>query len=284
MASFTNQATLRYNGNTIDSNVVTGELLEVLSAAKTAVRDTYAPGETVTYVISIQNTGTTAFTGLTVTDDLGGYAFGGTTLYPLEYVTNSLHYYLGGVLQTAPTVPAGPPLTITGITVPAGGSALLVYEAQVTEFAPPGLEQSIVNTAVISGGSLAAPITVTATVNSTSRPALTISKSICPATVTASGQLTYTFVIQNTGNIPVTAADQAAVTDTFDPILDAIRVTFNGEAWTEPEDYTYDRERGLFATVPGKITVPAAAYTQDATTGAWTVTPGVSVLTVSGTV
>ena len=91
MASFTNQATLRYNGNTIDSNVVTGELLEVLSAAKTAVRDTYAPGETVTYVISIQNTGTTAFTGLTVTDDLGGYAFGGTTLYPLS-ASNSFRF------------------------------------------------------------------------------------------------------------------------------------------------------------------------------------------------
>ena len=32
MATFTNQATLRYNGNVVNSNITTGELLEVLSA------------------------------------------------------------------------------------------------------------------------------------------------------------------------------------------------------------------------------------------------------------
>ena len=37
MAVFTNQATLTYNGNVINSNITTGEILEVLSATKTAV-------------------------------------------------------------------------------------------------------------------------------------------------------------------------------------------------------------------------------------------------------
>ena len=37
-------------------------------------------------------------------------------------------------------------------------------------------------------------------------------------------------------------------------------------------------------TVAGQITVPAATYTQDPTTGVWTITPGVSILTVTGTV
>ena len=31
MATFTNQATLRYNGNVVNSNIATGELLEVYS-------------------------------------------------------------------------------------------------------------------------------------------------------------------------------------------------------------------------------------------------------------
>ena len=39
MATFTNQATLTYNGQTTTSNVTVGELVETLTAAKTAVRN-----------------------------------------------------------------------------------------------------------------------------------------------------------------------------------------------------------------------------------------------------
>ena len=37
---------------------------------------------------------------------------------------------------------------------------------------------------------------------------------------------------------------QAVITDTFDPILNITGVTFNGTAWTSPEDYTYDAATG----------------------------------------
>jgi hypothetical protein len=47
MATFTNQATLTYNDTTTSSNIVTGEILEVLSATKTAVVDRYDPNGTV---------------------------------------------------------------------------------------------------------------------------------------------------------------------------------------------------------------------------------------------
>ena len=130
MARFTNYATLSYNGGTTDSNTVTGELLATLSMTKTAVRDTYTPRSRVAYAVSLVNSGTTAVTGVTVTDDLGGYTFGEGTVYPLAYTESSLRYYINGVLQTAPAVTAGPPLVISGISVPAGGNALLVYETQ----------------------------------------------------------------------------------------------------------------------------------------------------------
>ena len=76
MASFTNMATLSYNGSQINSNVVTGELQDALTVTKTAVSGSYRPGDTVTYVVTLTNTGT-ALTGLTLTDDLGGYTAGG---------------------------------------------------------------------------------------------------------------------------------------------------------------------------------------------------------------
>ena len=53
MAQFTNQAQLSYNNIVVNSNVVTGEILEVVSANKTAVVDTYSADSTVTYVVSI---------------------------------------------------------------------------------------------------------------------------------------------------------------------------------------------------------------------------------------
>ena len=85
MATFTNQATLRYNGNVVNSNITTGELLEVLSAIKTAVINTYNQDSDITYVINIVNSGTIAFTGLSITDNLGEYTFGTGTLIPLSH-------------------------------------------------------------------------------------------------------------------------------------------------------------------------------------------------------
>ena len=81
-----------------------------------------------------------------------------------------------------------------------------------------------------------------------------------------------------------TAEDTIIVTDTFDPRLKNISVTYNGTAWKEGVNYTYSEATGLFTTATGQITVPAAAYSQDAQTGAWTLTPGTAVITVKGTV
>lgn len=107
---------------------------------------------------------------------------------------------------------------------------------------------------------------------------------MCPTTITENGRLTYTFVIQNSGNTAAVAADNVIVTDTFNPILKNISVTFNGNAWTEQTNYTYSETTGEFATVAGQVTVPAATYTQDAASGEWIVEPGVSVITITGTV
>lgn len=283
MATFFNQATLSYNGNVTNSNITTGELLEVLSATKTSVLDNYSRGSVVTYVINIVNSGTTAYTALTINDNLGEYTFTTSTVVPLSYVDGSVKYYINGVAQASPTVTAGPPLIISGITVPAGGVATIIYAAEVNEYAPLNSGASITNTATISGGG-AADITVTDTISSISEANLTISKSVCPVTVTENGQLTYTFVIQNSGNTAADIADNAVVTDTFDPILSGLSVTFNGTSWNAPTNYTYNETTGVFTTAAGQITVPAATYTQDSTTGTWITEPGVSVLTITGTI
>ncbi len=283
MARFTNQAQLRYGNSVANSNVAVGEILEVLSATKTAVKNTYSPNENVTYVVSIVNAGTVTVNGLTITDNLGIYVFDTANLTPLTYIDGSIKYYVNGVLQATPTVKSDPPLVISGINIPAGGDVVIVYETQVNEFAPPDANSTITNTAMIAGNGIT-PITIEGTIEADNEPILTITKSVSPVPVTENGTLTYTFVIQNSGNTQASEEMGVVVTDTFDPVLSNLNVTFNGVAWTEGVNYTYDEATGLFTTVVGQITVPQATYTQDAVTNAWVVNPGISTLVVTGTV
>lgn len=283
MAQFQNQATLSYTGGTTSSNVATGEILDVLSLGKDAVYDVYTANGTATYVISAVNSGSTTLSGLTLTDNLGEYAYGALMLYPLSYVSGTLKYYLNGVLQSAtPTVTAGPPLTIGPFDLPAASNALFVYEARANEYAPLSAESGITNEATLAGtGSTTA--TDSETISVLAAPKLSISKTVCPVTVSENGRITYTFIIQNSGNTAATDSDNVVITDTFDPILSALSVQFNGNTLTEGTDYTYAAATGAFATTAGTITVPAATFTQS-TNGEWTVTPGVATLTVTGTI
>ena len=282
MATFYNQATLSYNGQSTQSNPVSGELLAVLSATKTAVPETYAADSVITYVVSLVNTGAAAFTGLRIADDLDAFSIGSGSATPLSYVDGSIRYYVNGRLQATPTVLAGIPLVFEGITVPAGGNAAIVYQARVNSFAPLNSDGSITNTVSVSGGGLSTPVTAEATITAAQAANLRITKSLSPATVAENEPLTYTFLIQNTGN--EAAEGSVVLTDTFDPRLSDLTVTYNGAPLTPTTDYTYQPASGAFATLPGVISVPAATFTRDETTGVWSVTPGTATVQITGIV
>lgn len=283
MASFTNQAHLSYNGRSVASNVVTGQMLSPLTLTKTAVVDTYAPTDTVTYVITIVNSGATAYTDLTLTDDLGAYAAGGQTVYPLSYTPDSAVWFINGTRQADPTA-SGAPLVISGLSVPAGGNAVILYEAATTDAAPLAEGCEITNAVTLTGSGIGTPLTAQATVTVEAQANLRITKSLSPAVVAENGSLTYTFLIQNEGNLPAGPDAAVVVTDTFDPILRDLTVTLNGEPLAVKTGYTYDQTTGAFATVAGQITVPAATFSQSTETGDWETVPGEAVLTVTGTV
>ena len=283
MAEFTNQATLSYGGVVKASNVVTGEIVGVLSVTKTAVGTEYTPGGSVTYIVSIVNSGATDAAGITVTDDLGAY--GGTretpAYVPLAYVDGTVKLFVRGVPGTAPAVTAGTTLVFDGITVPTGGNVMLVYETEVTGEADGSTGAEIVNTVSVSGTGLD-PVTASATVTAAEGPVLAVTKALTPQTVSENGTLTYTFTLTNTGNGEADAATGAVLSDTFDPVLTGVTVTYNGAVWPDT-NYVYDPATGSFTTNAGAITVPAATFTR-APDGAMTSDPGVTVITVTGTV
>jgi len=280
MATFTNMATLSYNGNVTNSNVVTGTINEVLTASKTAVSDSYSDGDDVTYVISLVNGGSTPLTNLTVSDDLGVYLDADTAYVPLDYTDGSLRYFINGVLQAAPpTVTVGTSLVISGVTVPANGNTTLVYEAVANSYAPLESGSQIVNTVTVTGNGVAS-VEASETITVRNEAQLSITKSIDPSTVTDNSEINYTFVIQNLGNTAVEAGSDIVLSDTFDPTLSNLSVTLNGETFTA---YTYDETSGVFATNEGAITVPAATF-ERRDDGVIVTDPGVSVVVVTGTI
>lgn len=283
LITFTNQASLSYNNTVTNSNVTTGQIIEVLSISKTSLQTTYSADDTVTFIISIVNSGNTPFTNITINDNLAGYTVGNGSAYPLSYVENSVRYFVNGVMQSAPAVSTAVALVISGINIPAGGNAVVVYEARITKYAPLEANSTITNAATIEGAGITTLISASETLNIEEEPQLTISKSLSPTTVSENGQITYTFVIQNYGNTAADADDNAIISDIFSPILGNITVQFNSATWAPTENYTYSEETGAFATVAGQVTVPAATFTQNAQTGEVSVEPGVSVLTVTGT-
>ena len=284
MAVFYNQATLTYNNTQVNSNIVSGEIVQVITAEKNALSEDYSQSDAITYAVSITNSGATAFTNLTVTDDLGRFTLGELTLTPLDYVEGSLRLFIDGVLSQTPTVTATDTLVISGINVPANSNALLIYQVRINATAPLDTGATITNTATVSGGGLSAPVSASATVGVSTDAILGISKSLSPTVVAENEPLTYTFVVQNTGNTAAVATDNVTITDTFDPILSNITVTLDGVALTEGVDYTYDETTGVFSTTPSRITVPAATFVTDPVTGQTVITPGVAVLRVTGTV
>ncbi len=284
MATFTNQASLTYNGNVINSNIVTGEVNEILNVTKTALNECYYANDGGTaYVITLTNTGSTPLTGITVTDNLGAYTLGTQTLTPLTYDVDTTRFFVNGVLQATPTVTSGATgLVFSNITIPANSNAMLIYRASANEFAPLAAGSSITNTATITGTGVINDVSATDTLGVCPGPRLEITKAVSPAVVDDNGQLTYTLTLLNYGNTAITTADNVIVTDQFNPLLENISVNYNNTVWANPTNYTYTG--GLFQTAANQIEVPAATNTQDPATGVWTTTPGTATITITGTV
>ncbi len=284
MATITNVATLSYRGTLISSNVTSGQLVTALEVSKTALNPNYRTGDEVVYIITLRNTSTNPITGVTITDDLGGYTLGGTTVYPLTARTDDIRLFANGEPVGNPTVTAAQPLVVGGITVPANGNATLIYGTTANGIAPAAVGGEIVNTATVTAPGLADAITASETLAVQTEPILGITKAMTPTTVSTGDEVTYNFTLQNIGNTEATATDAISITDTFTPPLSNITVTLGGATLAEGTDYTYNEATGLFATVPGRITLPAATFTQDPVTGVYQVTPSETVLSVTGTI
>lgn len=275
-----NFATLTYNTRdnegTATSNVVSTNLLDSISisAEKFSANSSWRPGENITYFVTVTNTGTQPLEGVTVTDDLGG----GEDM-PMFYVQGSARI-IDGTEVTEVTPSGTDPLVIpvSGVLLPSE-SVLVLYVARVDATIPDTV-QTITNTATAQGSSDTCAVgTATDEASVTLARAdfaqVDILKAVDKAVISCGDTLTYTFTLENSGNIPAT---DVVITDTLPAGFEIISIQSVTDGVTTEygeEDYTVTADNTLVLPA-GEVSITVPARTAQGN--------GVTVVTVTGTV
>lgn len=252
------------------SNIATASLLDEfsISGIKGVLNTTYRPGENLTYYVQVQNTGTSTLYNVTVSDDLGGED------NPLTFVEGSAYTENNGVFT--PIVPTSTrPLVFTLPEPLTSGQRVNIIFLARADVGTDAEVTDITNTATVtanSGSPTGAIVTAdpspTVTISLDDFANVTITKSVSDETLVAGVPFSYTFVLENVGNLPALGV---VITDTLPDgfVISSITATTDGVTTVyDPTDYSLDSTNTL--TLPTNedksITVPAATATGEGRT------------------
>ena len=268
-STITNDATTTYqfvgssNTGSVTSNTNTIVLLDNqgLNVTKTASPTTFAPGEIITYTITITNSTGVFLSGVRIIDDLGGGK--------LAYVVGS-----GSVTSTttyAVSPVATNPLTFTLQQLNVGQSMTLTYRAQVI-FNLPSYVQSITNTIRAIGYTSTGTIQgfASSTISRESSETISISKSSSVSEVLPRQPFSYFLRFSNGTETNATATETVDnLPDNF--VLTSVELQIGNNQPQTLNGTDYELSSGNVLTIPSLtgpiVTIPAGS---------------VSVLTING--
>ncbi len=264
------------------SNTAITTLRETISISKTSLGSSYYLNENVFYTITVNNHNNSEITNVKITDDLGSYFPDGSAVAftPLTY-SGPANLYIGGTFYSETEPKVYPDKIIFTISsIPARSNALITYKATVNDRALLAQCSKIINTAKLYPENISDPVTASNTLTAAKTADVKIIKHMCPDPVTRGEKITYNFSLYNYGN---TEAVNVVFTDTFSPAPSGISVAVDSQniCYTE-----YSYINGTL-TIPAYcsdslLSIPAACFSQNPVTGAVTVTPGITTITVVG--
>jgi len=197
--TFNNVATL-YNGCYCDSGIrltdagVTTVCFD-LTATKSASPTSVAPGQIISYDLTIQNDGSGPTSDLLISDPLPG----GSVFVP----STAVALFSDGTLGTVTTSgPANAPVFAITPQLAAGDSVTLSYQVQFPTTAAVGATYQ--NTAAITGSDdpNETPVTATDDGVNIALPDFSVSKSVDNPSPAIGGYVNYTITATNTGSVP----------------------------------------------------------------------------------
>lgn len=265
--TITNSANVTYNHGSLtdatSSNTVTTLLDESysLKAVKTSHNTSWKPSENLTFVITVENDGSEPLYGVSVQDNLGG-----NTDRLLDYIAGSAKMFKNNVLTGITPTSVDPLTLVIPNTIVPGEVVVLSYVAKVRGDIESSITE-ITNEATVAGHevSVSGP-----TVTVDPAPSLTIPKAdyadvrvekmVDKKQISSGENLTYTFRLENSGNIEATnivIRDDLPAEFVVNSIVsetNGIRTTFDAT------DYSLDVDNKLVlpTSVTKTISVPAS--------------------------
>ena len=247
MAEITNSANVSYTfsgssssqqatSNVTQTNVTYSSSVDI---SKMVLSSGFIPGENISFMIRVTNTGTDTLSDVVVTDNLGAYNDGTrAVIVPLEYVDGTAAQSVNHGAWSMITPSSTNPLVFNIGTMESGDVVEITYTTGVSDSFE-GSEISSVSTVEANGASCEVSDSSTVTIDEASFAHIVVTKAGSTDDISTGEDFTYTINIVNNGNIDATGI---VVTDYIpsDFLLENVNMVQNGTTTplTPVTDYT----------------------------------------------